>query len=155
MAKKSNWRQLVGTIAAIVGIVGGGLAIQDYFEKHPRYDLSGRWTIETKVEHTSYAPYQGTQATFTVAFTQIGTQITGVGEKTSVLGQPVSGHEHTRIEIQGKLDGGRIHAMFTEHGVKRDTSGVFDWKVTDNVRLWVGTFSSTAADTSGPCVLTR
>jgi hypothetical protein len=153
--KKSNWSKAGAALVAMVTIVSGAIVIKDYFDHRPTYNLSGRWTIENTVEHTTYSPYLQMRTTFTVAFTQNGNEFSGVGEKSTISGNPVSGHDHTPLKIRGTLDGDRIHATFTEEGVKRETSGAFDWVVSNQGSRWVGTFYSTAAETSGPSVLRR
>jgi len=153
--KKSSWSKGIATLVTLVTIVSGVVAIKDYFDHRPKYDLSGRWTIENTVERTTYSPYLNTRTSFTVAFTQNGNEFTGVGEKTAISGHAVTGHDHTPLKIHGTLEGGRIHATFTEQGIKRETSGVFDWAVSNQSSRWVGTFFSTAADTSGPSILRR
>jgi hypothetical protein len=153
--KKSKWTKAVGMMVGVISVVSGALAIKDYFDHRPRYDLSGRWTIENTVERSSFSPYLHMRTTFTIAFTQNGTEFSGVGEKTTISGHGVSGHDHTPLKISGTINGAKIHATFTEQGVKRETSGAFDWEVADNGTKWIGTFYSTAAETSGPSILRR
>lgn len=153
--KKSSWSKGIAGLVTLVTIVSGAIAIKDYFDHRPKYDLSGRWTIENAVERSTYSPYLNVRTSFTVAFTQNGNELTGVGEKTAISGHAVAGHDHTPLKIHGTLDGGKIHATFTEEGIKRETSGVFDWEISDQGSRWVGTFFSTAADTSGPSILRR
>jgi hypothetical protein len=154
-ARSLDWKRAATVVAAILGTIASIIAIQDYRDKHPRYDLSGTWIIENTVEHSSYGPYRGGQITFRIAFTQSGTDLTGVGEKWTEFGQQVSGRAHAPIRIQGKIDGSRIHATFIEQGVSRETYGDFDWRISDDSGRWVGTFSSTAAASQGPSILKR
>jgi hypothetical protein len=149
------WKRAAAAVVTLVTILASVVAILDYRDKHPRYDLSGAWTIENTVEHSSYGPYRGGQIIFRVAFTQSGTDLTGVGEKWTEFGRQVSGRAHAPIKIQGKIDGSRIHATFTEQGASRETSGDFDWRISDDSGRWVGTFSSTAAASQGPSILKR
>jgi|SRR5579864_646554 len=153
--KKPYWYKAGAALVALVTVVSGAIVIKDYFDHRPKYELSGRWTIENTVERSTYSPYLNMRTSFTVAFTQNGNEFTGVGEKTAIAGHPVTGHDHTPLKIHGTLDGGRIHATFTEEGIKRETSGVFDWEVSNQGSRWVGTFFSTAAETSGPSILWR
>ncbi len=155
MAKDSTWTRFVGAVVAIVAVASGAVSIKSYFDHNPTYDISGRWTIENTIERTSYHSYEGARMTFTVAFTQTGAEFNGVGEKTTAAGRFLSGNEHAPIKIQGTLSGGKIHATFIEQGVKRETSGVFSWEISSDRSVWVGTFSSTAANTSGTSVLKR
>lgn len=154
-AKNLDWKRTVAVVVTLVATAAGVIAILDYYDKRSRYDLSGTWLIENTVEHSSYRPFQGGQIIFRVAFTQTGTNLTGVGEKWTEFGRQVSGRAHAPIRIQGKIDGTRIHATYTEQGVSRETSGDFDWKVSGDAGRWVGTFSSTAASSQGSSILKR
>lgn len=153
--KKRTWSKAISALVTVITIASGGLAVKDYFDHRARYDLSGRWIVENTVEQTSYRPFKNMKSTFTVSFTQNGTEFTGVGEKSTINGRPVSGRDHTPLKVEGSIEGRKIHATFTETGVERETSGDFDWEISTNGKRCTGNFHSTAAATSGPSIMRR
>jgi hypothetical protein len=156
MAEQVSWGKIGGGVATLVGVIASVVGIWQYIQATPRYDISGAWTIENTVEKTSYEPYQGMRETFKVTFTQNGNTFTGVGEKWSDNGKELNGAAHTPLTISGTVDGsGHIQAAFTCRGAKRETSGGFNWQANADRKRWTGSFESTAADSSGPSVLTR
>jgi hypothetical protein len=154
MDKKFSWGALVGTVVTLVTLIGGILAIVQYYQQNPIHVVTGKWTITDKTEQTSYSPYKNLQVTYTVTMTQSGNELTGSGTKTTESGHPLTGKEHTPIEIKGEMDGGSIVASFTEQGADRQALGGFTWNLASDGK-WVGTFYSDAANSSGTSTLSR
>ena len=148
---------LIGALVTVVTLVGGLLAIKQYYDQNPN-DIQGSWTIETLTANTTDTNYQDMKLVYSVFFTQNGNSFTGVGEKTGeqVKGKPMVnlvGTQRTHIDITGTISNSKIHANFTDHGKIRNSVGQFDWTLRSNAGE--GTFSSTAADSSGTSSLAR
>src|SRR4029077_8582972 len=142
-----------GLVTAVT-LIGGVLAIKQYYDQNLGRDVSGTWIVETKTQRTSYSPYTNLALTYTVEFIQNGATITGHGEKTTEAGHEVEGKAHTAIVFDGPLSGDSIDAYFTEKGMLLESHGEFHWKLATDQR-WEGTFISTAADSRGSSVLRR
>lgn len=145
---------MIGTAVTVVTLVGGIIAIKQYYDQTPSHDLTGTWTVTDRIEQTSYSPFKNLELTYTVTITQNGPDFTGSGTKTMESGHPLIGKAHTPIEIKGKLNRDSILASFTEQGVERRTTGEFRWKLA-NDGSWVGTFFSDAANSKGTSLLSQ
>ncbi|MGD0989271.1 MAG: hypothetical protein ABR874_15765 [Candidatus Sulfotelmatobacter sp.] len=155
--KKINFGAWFGGLATLVTIVGGAVAIQQYYAQNPG-DISGQWILEDQATKTSDSRYQNMRVRYLVNFVQNGNTFTGVGEKTGVQdeGKPMVeliGTERTQIKINGTVSRSAIHADFQDHGKLRTSDGAFDLKL--NKSAWTGTFSCGAADSSGTSLLKR
>jgi hypothetical protein len=152
--RKLSLGALIGGLVTAVSLIGGLLAIWQYYVQNPRQDVSGTWIIETTTQQTSYKPFKNLALTYTVQFVQNGVSITGQGEKTTESGREVETKAHTPITLTGSLAGDSIDASFTEKGLERESHGEFHWKLVKDQR-WEGSFTSTAADSQGISVLRR
>jgi len=155
--KKLSLGALIGGLVSLVTIVGGVLAIMQYYEQNP-VDINGMWIIQNQTVKTSDPLYNNMKLTYTVVFVQNGNSFTGTGEKTGEQDagralRELIGKERTRINITGSVTRNSIHADFVDHGKDRDSDGAFDWELKNGV--WAGTFSSLAADSSGSSTLKR
>lgn len=148
--------KLTAAIGGLITLVASVVTIQQYAESTTKYDINGEWTIETATQQTTYKAFEGLRETFKVNLTQNGTQFTGDGEKWSDQGQNLPTAAHTPLRISGTLDrSGRIHATFISQGALRQTSGGFDWQLSADGKNGIGSFTSTAADSSGTSSLRR
>lgn len=123
-------------------------------ERTPSPDLNGEWYMVNTIGISSLPVYINTQVGFRLFLRQVGQAIQGDGEKTWLSTRPLKREEHTLIHLTGQVNGDRVEANFVEEGQRRKTSGRFVWNLQGDGRL-IGTFVSTAADTSGESNLTR
>ena len=118
-------------------------------------NLSGEWSLVNTIERTSYPAYANLRIGYHLVITQTGTQFTADGEKVSESGRMMADNERTPIHVTGTVDQSGASATFVEEGQRRTTSGSFEWTLTTDGKQLRGTFSSTAAKSSGPSVATR
>lgn len=118
-------------------------------------NLSGEWNIVNTIERTSYPAYANLRIGYHLVITQTGTEFTADGEKVSENGRAMADYERTPIHVTGSVDQNDASATFVEEGLRRKTSGSFEWTLTTDGNQLRGTFTSTAAKTSGPSVGTR
>ncbi len=118
-------------------------------------NLSGEWTMVNTIERTSYPAYANLRVGYHLVITQTGSEFTADGEKVSENGRQMADYERTPIHLTGSVDQSSASASFVEEGLRRKTSGRFAWTVTTDGNQLRGTFSSTAAQSSGPSVATR
>jgi hypothetical protein len=145
---------IIGGLVTVVSLIGGLIAIKQYYDQTPKYEISGTWIVETTTQKTSYVKYKNLALTYTIEFVQNGVNISGHGEKTTESGHEVEAKAHTPIVVTGTLVGDSIDASFTEKGLERESHGEFHWKFAKDQR-WEGTFISTVADSQGGSVLRR
>jgi hypothetical protein len=156
-SKILSWGGFVGALVTLVTLVGGALAIKQYYDQNPE-DISGTWIIQTQLGKTEYQRYNNLKLTYTVIIVQNGSSFTGNGEKTSEQEPNRPPHElqgkaRVPIEIAGSVSRNSIDAGVTEHGTERESHGEFHWERKNG--SWAGTFSSTAADSGGESFLKR
>jgi hypothetical protein len=113
-------------------------------------DLSGWWELSNTIASTNYSAYRGLRLGYRVQFEQDGDRLIGRGQKWSEDGRPVSAGARSPIAVTGRVEGRRVILQFTEQGARRATTGSFFWILGDNGDALRGSFSSTAADASGP-----
>jgi hypothetical protein len=116
-------------------------------------NLSGEWNVVNTIETTSYPAYANLRLGYHLVINQTGTEFTGDGEKSSENGRSMADYERTPIHVTGSVNQNRVTATFVEAGQRRSTSGSFDWTMTGGELR--GTFSSTAAKSSGQSIATR
>jgi cytoskeletal protein RodZ len=111
-------------------------------------DVSGSWTLATRIESTSYARYQGLQLGYELQLEQVGDRVKGAGRKVVENGDGVGSRAQTPISVAGTIEGDRLTLTFNEIGARRPTQGklVLMLDEADTLR---GRFSSTAAHSSG------
>ena len=117
-------------------------------------DLSGKWNMVNTIESTSYPAYMNLRIGYQLVINQTGTEFTADGQKVSENGRPMADYERTPIHVTGSVNQSVISATFVEEGLRRTTSGSFEWTITDGNQLR-GTFVSTAARSSGSSIVTR
>lgn len=118
-------------------------------------NLSGEWSMVNTIERTSYPAYANLRLGYHLVITQTGTEFTGDGEKVTENGRSMADYERTPIHVTGSVDQDSVSATFVEEGQRRSTSGTFEWTLTTGGNQLRGTFSSTAAKSSGSSVATR
>jgi len=118
-------------------------------------NLSGEWTMINTIERTSYPAYANLRVGYHLVITQTGNEFTADGEKVSENGRQMADDERTPIHLTGSVDQNSASANFVEQGLRRNTSGRFEWTVATDGNQLRGTFDSTAAKSSGPSVATR
>ena len=151
----SKAKGLIALIAGVSTIVGGTIAGIQYYHQRSIPDISGRWKITNTVEETTYNPYQGLELEYKVFISQDGVNLDGRGEKLWENGQLIERQGRSPIQITGRVEGGRVSATFREQGLRRRTSGHFDWQLAADGDTLKGTFTHTAASMSGPSVAVK
>lgn len=118
-------------------------------------NLSGEWSMVNAIEKTSYPAYANLRLGYHLVISQTGTEFTANGEKITEDGRSMADYERTPIHVTGSVNHNSVSATFVEEGQRRSTSGRFEWTVTTDGNQLRGTFSSTAAKSSGSSVATR
>jgi len=114
----------------------------------PSTDVSGLWTLDTRIESSSYRDYEGLQLGYHLELQQDGSRVSGTGVKTVENGRRLGSAAQTPILIQGTISGERLTLTFIERGLLRTTDGKMILDVNDDGVLR-GRFSSTAAQSVG------
>jgi hypothetical protein len=118
-------------------------------------DLSGKWNMVNTIERTSYPAYTNLRMGYQLVITQTGAEFTADGQKVSENGRVMADYEQTPIHLTGSVNQSGASATFVEEGLRRKTSGSLEWTLTTDGNQLRGTFTSTAAKSSGPSVATR
>jgi hypothetical protein len=120
----------------------------------PAEDLSGVWTLVTRVESSSITSFEDLELGYRIQFTQNGNVIKGSGQKVSENGRTLAAAAQTPIVLDGTVAGERLAMTFTEHGARRRSAGRFVL-VREDGAAWRGRFSSDAARSSGTVLARR
>jgi hypothetical protein len=118
-------------------------------------NLSGEWNMVNTIERTSYPAYANLRIGYHLVITQTGAELTGAGEKITENGRSMADFERTPIHLTGSVDQNSVSATFVEEGQRRSTNGRLAWTLASGGNQLRGTFSSTAAKSSGSSVATR
>jgi len=118
-------------------------------------DLSGWWEMTNRIDETNYPQYKGLRLGYRVQLEQDGNRLTGRGQKWTEGGRTIGSSGRTPITVTGTIEGRKVTLNFTEHGVKRSTSGGFTWTLSADRSELRGSFWSTAADTRGRSTAVR
>jgi cytoskeletal protein RodZ len=111
-------------------------------------NVAGSWTLNTKVESSSYSRYSGLQLGYELRLEQKGDRVTGVGRKVAENGAPINKRAQTPLSVNGTVSSDRLTLNFVERGARRPSRGKFVLAVGDSETLH-GRFSSSAASSSG------
>jgi cytoskeletal protein RodZ len=111
-------------------------------------NVSGAWTLATRVESSSLARFKGLQLGYRMQLEQNGDRVTGVGRKVAENGSAIRSRAQTPVSVNGTINGDRLTLNFTERGARRPTRGKFDLLL-DETGTLRGRFTSTAARSSG------
>jgi transcriptional regulator with XRE-family HTH domain len=112
------------------------------------HDVSGPWTLTTRVESSSYARFAGLQLGYDIQLRQDGNRVTGAGRKVTENGSGLGVKAQTPVLVDGYIEGERLTLTFTERGARRPTQGKFILLLHEGGTLR-GRFSSNAARSSG------
>jgi hypothetical protein len=118
-------------------------------------DLSGDWNLVNTIEKTSFPSYANLRLGYHLSIQQNGTEFTAEGEKNAENGVTMDKSERTAIHVSGSVRYDNVSATFVEEGMRRKTSGRFEWKLSSAGNQLRGVFFSTAANSSGSSVATR
>ena len=118
-------------------------------------NLTGEWNMVNTIEKTSYPLYANLRIGYRISITQTGTDFTAEGEKLSENGRTMDAFERTPIHVTGSVDQDGVRATFVEEGLRRKSTGRFEWTTTTDGNQLRGTFVSTAAKSSGSSIATR
>jgi cytoskeleton protein RodZ len=110
--------------------------------------LTGVWTLETRVESSSFKAFEGLRLGYRLALRQDGDRIVGTGLKVAENGMALKPARRTAITVHGTLDDGRVRLTFGEQGARRRTSGTLNL-VLDETGVLRGGFASEAARSAG------
>src|SRR4030095_6771778 len=113
-------------------------------------NLTGEWNIVNTLETTNYPAYTNLRIGYHLVITQTANEFTADGEKVSENGTSLDSSQRTPIHITGTVDQNSVSATFVEEGLRRKTSGSLEWTLSTNGNQLRGTFTSTAAQSSGP-----
>jgi hypothetical protein len=113
--------------------------------------VTGEWRITNIVGTTSFRPYSGLKLGYRVFLNQQRADVAGTGEKWSENGVDIPPSQRTPITT-GSINGDQIAATFIEEGSRRRTTGTFRWRLTPTGNEFTGSFTSTAASSSGSSV---
>ena len=117
-------------------------------------ELTGVWTIATRVETSSVNSFEGLQLGYYVNLQQNGNSITGTGRKVSENGRMLGRAGQTPIALQGTVEGDAVVLNFSEAGTRRRSSGTFILTRAGSDALQ-GRFSSDAARSTGTVEVRR
>jgi hypothetical protein len=120
----------------------------------PLRDVSGTWTLDTRVESSLLKRYEGLQLGYRVTLEQDGTRITGRGVKVRENDNRLRAQAQTPIELIGRLEGDRLRLAFREDGRLRQSAGtiLISYQGDD---MWNGRFASDAARSAGVVIVHR
>ena len=114
----------------------------------PAADLTGQWTLATRVETSNIRTYEGLQLGYRIELQQSGNRVTGEGVKTHENGRDLEGRGQTPIRVEGTLDGARLTLVFREQGTRRESDGKMILDIHEDGVLR-GRFASSAARSTG------
>lgn len=149
------WKTLIGSTVTGLTVIGGVLGIWTFASTYSRYDLNGAWTVTNTIQSTTYSPFKDLKLGYHIFLTQKETDVAGTGEKWSENDKELPPAAHTHITMKGTIKGTKVTATFEEEGAARKTEGTFDWNYQKGSKSLSGTFTSTAANASGPSVAQR
>jgi hypothetical protein len=129
----------------------------------PVPQLSGCWTFVSETERTSLQAYKGMKLTYLTLLWQEGQKIYGSAEKVleetaSAAPRQYIGQQRTRVNIEGYLTKrymrrSEVVLHMIEDGKARETSSIQEL-VLQRGGTMKGTFTSTAADSTGKVLWT-
>ena len=114
----------------------------------PMPDVSGSWMLSTRVDRSSYAPFERLELGYEIQLQRAGGRISGGGRKVSESGRAIGSTAQTPISISGTMSGNRLTLTFTEGTAERSSPGKLVLLVEEDGAMR-GRFSSSAAQSSG------
>jgi len=130
----------------------------------PKKNITGEWKSVLKIENSNYNLYKNLQIEFKIHLLHKGSEIVGMGEKIKDIHPDGSEtvfepSKRVKIEISGYyekkyLRRSKVYFNILEKGRQRESLSTYILTVR-NKSLLKGTFSSTAADSSGRVTMFR
>lgn len=149
------WKTIVGSTVTGLTVIGGVLGIWSFLGTYTPYDLNGAWTVTNTIQSTTDSAYKDLRLGYHMFLVQKETDISGTGEKWSENDEELPPKAHTHITMMGSIKGTKVTGSFQEEGALRKTEGTFDWNYQKGTKSLSGTFTSTAANASGPSMAQR
>ncbi len=118
-------------------------------------NLSGEWILVNTIERTSFPAFTKLRVGYHLTITQAGTEFKAEGEKYLENGLEMNPSQRTPIRVNGSVSYDTVRGTFVEEGLRRTTTGSFDWRLLSDANELRGTFVSSAAKSSGSSVATR
>ena len=128
-------------------------------------DISGVWTMTVTVRESDRNPFKGMKLTYIVMLAQRGGAVSGNAEKVyevSII-NPCGYHYQKSARMQSDISGGvlgnvfqskNFQLLFKESGLHRPYISTVNLRVA-HATLLVGTYQSTAANSSGTISMTK
>ncbi len=139
----------------VLSVIGGLIGVKEYIDANPSIDVSGQWVATNRIDQTHYKPFQGLTLPYHIYLEQDGKPVHGTGEKWAENGKDLPTTASTPVTLKGLLDGSVLKLSYTEVGAKRTTIGQYRFDVVEDGKFCRGTFSGTAANSSGPAIWER
>jgi len=129
-------------------------------------DVSGVWTMEVVLNKSDYKPYLGMRLTYIMMLTQRSGDLEGIAEKVHEISKknPAPGifyqkHGRMHSDVKGGVKGNifqrkDFQLLLREQGEKRRFISTVNLRI-EHADLLKGSYSSTAANSSGLVTLTR
>ena len=112
-------------------------------------NISGTWLLSNEVHSTSYAPFRGLRLAYRARLVQDGSKVVGSGVKWAENGRTLPDSQRTPISFEGHIEDHTVSLRFSEQGKRRTSRGVLTWNLAPGGDEMRGTFSSSAASSSG------
>lgn len=145
----SKMGKIFAGIATLIGILGGLYALYPLYQNYKTPDMKGRWRFTFHIKSSSYKPYVGKSSGYKIYVSQESEKIKCDGEMCWIDDEEIPFSQHIPITMEGQIDGENMSLNYTQKGAKRTTVGELQLKLMPDKNLWKGTFSGTAANTSG------
>ena len=153
--RRKRLNSWLAVMAAVVAFVATCISIYSFVKPALAEDLIGRWRLDLVIESTDFNPYHGLKVGYIVYLSQDGSTLSGIGEKWWENDKELSYSQHTKLQLDGKIQGDDLKLLFFLFGAERETVGQFTLKSVEPNELFVGTFTTTGADSRGSALLTR
>jgi hypothetical protein len=145
----------LATIAAVATLIANIRGIETFLQP----SVTGPWLLTMNIQQSSYQPYVGHSATFTLSLISDGHLVTGSGEKIQVDGKDIPFGQHQPITVSGPISGTALTLDYKEKagpdGAARETTGQLDLTIhragllSRTAASLSGKFNGTAAESSG------
>jgi len=119
------------------------------------HNLTGEWHLMDVVESSALPQFKGLGLGFQVFLRQKGDHVSGIGEKLTENGRRLPREARSQITIEGSVSGDLLEATFTELGVRRISTGVFQLRIKDEGNRLDGRFGCTAGNSQGRSTATK
>jgi hypothetical protein len=158
----------IRVITSVLAFIGGAatlIANVDTFKAVFEPSLGGAWVLTLNNKNSSLKTYEGMNSTYQLYLVEDDADhLTGTGEKIKVNGKDIPTAQHERLDLKGSVSGGVVAITFIQKagpdGAARQTTGDLNLKIlragklSHRVSRLDGSFSSTAASTTGTALAT-